>query len=102
VLGRFALSEGELPAAGACLADALETLTAIQSRFEVAVTRLDLAALVMARGDPAAASGQLAEAHASFIALAAPKFAERAERLARKLGVPLHGDAFPGGVEVRT
>jgi tetratricopeptide (TPR) repeat protein len=91
VLGRIALSDGELPAAEACLADALETFTAIQSRFEVAVTRLDLAALVMARGDPAGASGQLAEAHATFTALAAPKLAERAERLAGELGVPLHG-----------
>jgi hypothetical protein len=91
VLGRLALTEGELPEAAAQLSEALQTFTTIHSRFETAVTRLDLAALAMASGDSVGAARQLAEAHASFHALASPRFAERAERLARQLGVRLHG-----------
>jgi hypothetical protein len=77
-----------VPGARAALTEALEGFAAIDSRFEAARTRLDLAELEHARGDAAAATAQLAEARASFVALRVPHYVERAEALAARLGLP--------------
>ncbi len=88
-LGRVAHAEGRLDEAEACLTDALETFTRIHARFLVGRTRLSLARLAEARSDAAGAARHLGEAHALFRVLRLSHWIERAERLARELGVAL-------------
>jgi hypothetical protein len=61
----------------------------VEARFEVARTRLDLAALAHARGQSTACAEHLAEAHREFQALAVPRWVERAEACARDWGIVL-------------
>ena len=89
VLGRIAQVEEELTEAERHLQEALRTLGAIGSRFELARTHLDLASLAHARGDREAAASQLNEAQALFRALRVPKYVKRAAEVAREFGVSL-------------
>jgi hypothetical protein len=80
-----ARAEAAPEAAEASLGDALATFTSVEARFEVARTRLDLADLAAAGGDPARAAAHLDAARALFTALGAPLYAERAEAAAARL-----------------
>ncbi len=91
VLGRAAQAEGMLPEAEHHLTEALRTLAAIEARFELGRTHLDLAALAHARADRDGAASHLGAAHGLFRRLRVPRFVERTEQLARELGAPLPG-----------
>ncbi|HBH04632.1 MAG TPA: hypothetical protein DDZ42_22420 [Candidatus Rokubacteria bacterium] len=86
-LGRVARAQGALDEAGAHLHDALRVFGEIDARFDVARTHLALAELAGARGRPAEAAGLLAEARRLFGEIGVPRFVERADALARQLGI---------------
>jgi tetratricopeptide (TPR) repeat protein len=88
-LGHIAQARGALGDAGDHLREALRVFEAVEARFEVARTRLDLAALAHARGQSTACAEHLAEAHREFQALAVPRWVERAEACARDWGIVL-------------
>jgi hypothetical protein len=67
----------------------LQTFTAMQARFECGRTHLDLAALVHAQGQPAAAGAHLRAAHALFRALQVPVYVQRTRQCASAYGVSL-------------
>lgn len=84
-LGRIAQARGALRDAEAHLGEALRTFVAVEARYEVARTHLDLAALAHARGDPVAATRHLDEARQLFATLGVPRYIERTEALASEL-----------------
>jgi tetratricopeptide (TPR) repeat protein len=86
VLGRIARARGALAEASQYLEEATATLGSVGARFELARTRMELAALADAQGDRKAATGHLKEAHSIFIALQAPRYVERAEKLLELFG----------------
>ena len=88
-LGRIAQASGALAVAKRYLSEALDTFTAIQARFEIGRTHLDLAAVVHAEGNQYAVATHLQEAHALFRALQAPTYVECTAQLARKFEAPL-------------
>lgn len=88
-LGRIATAEGAHAEARRYLDQAGATFESLHARYDVARTRLDLAALAHACGAPDEAAAQLAEARRGLVALNVPRYVERAERLARELGVAL-------------
>lgn len=96
-LGRIALESGE--EAEGWLGKALESFAAIEAPFETGSTRLDLALAAHARGDSAEAASQLREAHRLFVDLGVPKYAEKAELLARELSVSLWPAQAPAVLE---
>jgi hypothetical protein len=69
------------------LTEALGTFSAIEARYEVARTHLDLATATHATGDLAAASRHLVEARVLFEVLGVPRYTARAAGLARELAV---------------
>ncbi|MFL6293736.1 MAG: ATP-binding protein [Thermoanaerobaculia bacterium] len=89
VQGRIARAQGRHQEAEEHLREALEELRSLEVPFEVAQTRLDLALLAHAREDREETVAQLSEAHRAFVELGVPKYAEKAERVARELAVPL-------------
>jgi class 3 adenylate cyclase/tetratricopeptide (TPR) repeat protein len=89
VRGRIARTQGRLKEAEEHLSEALDGFRSLEVPFEVAQTRLDLALLAHAGNDRREAAVQLSEAHRAFVELGVPKYAERAERIARELAVPL-------------
>jgi class 3 adenylate cyclase/tetratricopeptide (TPR) repeat protein len=95
ILGRIAQAEGDLTEAERQLQEALRILSAIGSRFELGRTHLDLASLANTKGDREAAGTHLKEAHTMFLALHAPKYVERIEKLAGEFGVSLSASGVP-------
>jgi class 3 adenylate cyclase/tetratricopeptide (TPR) repeat protein len=89
VLGRVAQAHGALAEAEEHLGAALEVFASVRSRFETARTQLFLAACAQARGDREAAATRVRAAHAAFTTVRSPKYVERAQALARELGVDL-------------
>jgi len=79
VLQDVTLARGHLHAA-------LELFRAIPARFEVGRTHLDLALLPEATHDAAERRRHLGEALRAFRAARAPRYLDRAERLAMDLG----------------
>jgi hypothetical protein len=69
------------------LEEARQIFTSTHSRYELPRTCLDLAAVTHAQGRAKSAQAYLDEAHRLFCALGVPKYVERAEQLARALGV---------------
>jgi Double zinc ribbon len=67
----------------------LTSASALDGRFEVGRTRLDLAALAHAQGDREAAFGHLHEARMLFQELRAPMYVERTAAIAQEYGAPL-------------
>ncbi|MBI4607621.1 MAG: AAA family ATPase [Candidatus Rokubacteria bacterium] len=88
-LGRIARARGALPEAGACLAQALETLRSIDARYYAGRTHLDLASLAHARGERGAVRTHLNEAYGLFAALEIPRYVEQTQQLAADLRMPL-------------
>ncbi|HSI30950.1 MAG TPA: hypothetical protein VK951_06440, partial [Miltoncostaeaceae bacterium] len=95
-LGRIDLAAGDLAGAGRRLGEALEAFSRMEAAFEVAVTHLDLAELARRRGLPERAAQHLQVCRTRFVALGAPAYLDRAERLARRLEGSPAGDETAG------
>ncbi|MGH8712527.1 MAG: adenylate/guanylate cyclase domain-containing protein [Casimicrobiaceae bacterium] len=89
VLGRIALVSGAVAEAKRNLDAAAATLGSIGARFELARTRLELAAVGEAQGDREAVVLQLKEARDLFMSLRIPLYVERTDRLRARLGISL-------------
>lgn len=89
VRGRIARLQGRSKEAEDHLMEALDGFRSLEVPFEAAQTRLDLALLAHDCKDHRETAVQLSEAYRVFVALRVPKHAERAERIARELAVPL-------------
>jgi class 3 adenylate cyclase/tetratricopeptide (TPR) repeat protein len=87
----IALDAGEPPRAWALLEETLATYASIGAQFEIGRIRLELASLAAATRDATAAAEHLGEAHRLFTTLRTPRYRERAEHLARELGIVLQG-----------
>jgi tetratricopeptide (TPR) repeat protein len=87
-VGRIAAAAGDSGEAAARLEEALNGFLKLEVPFEVARTRLDLAALAHARGDKKKACEQLRQARAAFLSLKVPRYAEQAQALAARMGIP--------------
>lgn len=87
-VGRIAAAAGTPDEALARLEEALDRFLKLEVPFEVARTRLDLAALAHTRGDKKKACEQLRQARAAFLSLKLPRYAERAQALAARMGIP--------------
>jgi DNA-binding SARP family transcriptional activator len=85
VLGRVALTAGELEAAAAELAEALAIFASIDARFEVARTQLELAELAHGRGDLTRATAWLTDAAEALQQLAVARYDERIRALRARL-----------------
>ena len=87
-LGRVALAEHDQGAARRHLDAALDLFAAIPARFEVGRTHLDLAVIGVADEGAAAERGRhLRTALGLFLAARAPRYVDRAKRLAIDLGI---------------
>ncbi|HKH46709.1 MAG TPA: adenylate/guanylate cyclase domain-containing protein [Thermoanaerobaculia bacterium] len=89
-VGRIAAAKGgqdDLDEAAERLGKALDGFLELEVPFEVARTRLDLAALAEARGLKQEGFEQLRQARAAFLALKVPRYAEQAQALAARLGI---------------
>ena len=87
-LGRIAQSEGTFADAERYLREAQQTHAAIQSRYWVARTHLDLTVLAHAQCNQKAVASHLQEAQAVFTALQLPKYNEHTAQIAEAYGVP--------------
>jgi ATP/maltotriose-dependent transcriptional regulator MalT len=87
VLARIARSADALDEAESELTEALETFQSIGAEFEVARVRLELADLAGHRGDRERARTRLEPARRTFERLRVPHYLDRADRLARELGL---------------
>lgn len=87
VLGRIALAKGALSEAETQLSESLLIFTSIHSRYELARTHLDLAALAHAQGSKEAVVTHINHALDLFTTLKVPKYIERTEQLAKAFGV---------------
>jgi tetratricopeptide (TPR) repeat protein len=94
LLGRLASAAGAHDEAADALHEAMRLFTAIEARYEIARTHLDLAPVARARGNPERATRHLAEARALFDALGVRRDAARAAELAM---VPEFGTGAPRG-----
>jgi tetratricopeptide (TPR) repeat protein len=88
-LAHVALAEDAFAEAKRYLDAAQQTYAAIQGRYWVGRTHLDLATLAHAQGDISAATPHLHEAHGLFTALQVPKYIERTAQLACEYGITL-------------
>lgn len=86
-LGRLAQSMGRLAEARLNLDLAVEELSAVEARFELARTHLDLAAVAAAQAELETAEVEIKRARSLFIELDVPKFVEQTEREAQRLGI---------------
>ncbi len=100
-LGRVDLARGALAEATTSLHEALGTFERIEARFMAARTWLALAELAGAQADRQAAARALTEAYQAFEALGVRRYEERAEALARRLGVTLRPRGPAQGEEAR-
>ena len=89
VLGRVAYTHGQQAEAATHLQDALQVFAAIQARFEVGRTHLELVALTQALGQQAEAATHLRSAYALFTELRVPRYVESTVHLARELEVSI-------------
>ncbi|HET9225924.1 MAG TPA: adenylate/guanylate cyclase domain-containing protein [Thermoanaerobaculia bacterium] len=89
ICGRIARIQGRFAEAEERLRKALDGFRSLEVPFEEAKTRLDLAVLAHARENRGEAAVQLSEAHRTFVQLGVPQYAEKAERIAEELAVPL-------------
>ena len=80
VLGRVAQAQGALPEAERHLGDALSAFLSVKARFEEGRTRLFLASLGHALGNPEAVASHLKEARTLFETLRVPKYMARVEK----------------------
>jgi transcriptional regulator with AAA-type ATPase domain/tetratricopeptide (TPR) repeat protein len=87
-LGRVQLATGALSKAVATLHEAVATFEAIQARYDVARVWVDLGEAALATGDRPAAAHHWERARQRFVDLHVPRWAERAEALARTLDAP--------------
>jgi tetratricopeptide (TPR) repeat protein len=88
-LGRIAHISSNLAEADMHLQDALATFEAIQARYDLARTHLDLASLAHTQGNQDAATTHLSTAYAWFKKLQVPRWVERTEQIDREYGVTL-------------
>jgi tetratricopeptide (TPR) repeat protein len=88
-LARCARANGKLAEAEAAARQALTTFGDSAARAQVARTRLTLAEILVARGQQAAASAELAAAREAFVHMRVPRLIERTDRLAKTLGLSL-------------
>jgi DNA-binding NtrC family response regulator/tetratricopeptide (TPR) repeat protein len=88
-LGGIARDRGALGDAHDHLHEALRAFEAAEAAFEIARTRIDLAALAHTRGDAAATAGHLADAIRRFHALGLQRWVARVEEDARTWSAPL-------------
>ena len=88
-LGRIAHTRGDLAAAATYLQHARATFDAMQARYELARTHLDLAALAHDQGSQDTAATHLCTAYTWFKKLQVPMWVERTEHFAREYGVRL-------------
>ena len=86
-LGHIAQTRGALGDAEDHFQEALRAFAAIEARFELARTRLDLAALAWARGRRESAATHLAEARRELAALGLTRWVEQSEARARTWGL---------------
>jgi tetratricopeptide (TPR) repeat protein len=82
VLGQVAQASGVLTEAYTHLSAALDTFTAIQSRFEAGRTHLTLSELTYAQGNREAATAHANNAYALFMALKTLRYVERTQQFA--------------------
>lgn len=80
IVGRIARARGAHAEAKRHLNKALQVLDSVGARFELARTRLELAALAHAEGNRVDGTAYLEEARALFAASKAPKYCARAEQ----------------------
>jgi tetratricopeptide (TPR) repeat protein len=91
-MGRVRWARGDLDGAERHLTRALDLFASVDTRFQVARMHLLLAELRVARGERDAAARHLEAARSAFVRLRVPRYVERADVLARKLGLaPDHG-----------
>jgi predicted ATPase/class 3 adenylate cyclase len=88
-LGRLARTKSDIAAAARHFTRAINAHEAIGARFELAVTRLELATAAKITGDSEALRSQLLQAHQTFSELAVPKYLERARQLGESVGFSL-------------
>jgi predicted ATPase/class 3 adenylate cyclase len=88
-LGRVAHTSSNLTEAARHLQDARATFDAMEARYDLARTHLDLASLIHSQGNQDTATTHLSTAYAWFKTLQVPKWVERTEQLAREYGVTL-------------
>ena len=88
-LGRIAHTSGNLAEAARHLQDARATFDAMEARYDLARTHLDLASLASTQGNQDAATSHLSTAYAWFKTLQMPKWVERTEQLVQEYGVTL-------------
>ena len=90
--GRIAEADGDLDEAAARMNDALQKLADIDSRFDAAATRLDLARVATRSGDRTAARAHAQAAVTEFRAMATPVYEQRALAMLAELdGVEREG-----------
>lgn len=87
-LGRVSAGRDDAGGAEGHLAEALADFEDMACAFELAVTRLAIAELVMIRGDPVRARAEVERARAGLAELDAPRYSERAEQMAASLPTP--------------
>jgi tetratricopeptide (TPR) repeat protein len=88
-LGRIAQASGALAEAAHHLTEALQTFTAIEARFELGRTHVDLATLAHVQGEQQTAATHLTQAHTLFQALQVPRYVERVAQCASAWSVTL-------------
>ena len=89
----LAQARGDLAGAEKLLREALALAEERQARYSAGRVHLALADVAQGRGDRAAITSHLADAHARFVATGAPAWARRAEDAARVAGVTLPAPA---------
>jgi hypothetical protein len=95
-LARVAQAEGAFAEAKRSLDAAQQTYAAIQGRYWVGRTHLDLAILACSQEDMNSAAMHLRAAHDLFTALQLSTYIERTEQLAREYGLVLSSvDTLP-------
>jgi tetratricopeptide (TPR) repeat protein len=88
-LGRALLGRGDLADAAVALTRARERFAAMEARYELARTCLDLATVASRLGDASGVAAHLSSAHDAFRKLSVPSWVERTEQLAHDAGVAL-------------
>jgi ATP/maltotriose-dependent transcriptional regulator MalT len=87
VAGRIARDRGTAQEARSAFQQALDVFLRIESAFEAARTRLDLAQLAIAVGEVECARDELTAAARTFEAFDVPEYRERTARLAATVGM---------------
>ena len=88
-LGAIARTQGDFDQARSYFSRSVKIFAGADTRFQAARARLLLAEALHAGGEQTSASFQLKEARDAFRLLRVPLYVERAERLAKDLGLAL-------------